>query len=312
MAEVRRGDQRAEAEPVGGRRGGRQRRDGAEPGTVPEAAPGQVVVGVRGVEAELLGAHPGRTATPRCQRRYGRITVLSRRLMGPSVSGPADSERTGHPHAVARPRACSKAVLLSEGRKAQVARGDRRRQPDPVGADVEDMAVAVHGAGVDAEHHGAAPAGADAGGGLPVGGEVDGVPGHGTQALPADRVQMPGDRAVVEVRRRGRRGQAEVDRDAVALAGADPAALDHEAPLVVRGDDVVQFRAGEAEAVGGGRRDQRVDLHPAARVRCEPDLLGLVAQVSGEVFRHPHRASFVHGSRVRERHGSRRWIFPEV
>ena len=43
-------------------RGGGEGRDRPEPGAVAEAAPGQMVVGVPGVEAELLGACPRRTA----------------------------------------------------------------------------------------------------------------------------------------------------------------------------------------------------------------------------------------------------------
>ena len=65
VPEVRRGDQGAQAQPLGG--GGRrgQRRHRAEPGAVAEGPPRQVVVGVRGVETELLGA----AATRRGHRR---------------------------------------------------------------------------------------------------------------------------------------------------------------------------------------------------------------------------------------------------
>src|SRR4051794_1103093 len=106
-------------------------------------------------------------------------------------------------------------VLLA---KPQVARWHGLGQPHAVRAEVEDMAVAVHGFRVHGEHDGAAPAGADAGRGLAVGREVYVVAVHGAQSLGADRVQGARHRAVVEVRRRGRRWQAEVDVDAVALA----------------------------------------------------------------------------------------------
>lgn len=156
------------------------------------------------------------------------------------------------------------------------------------------MAVAVHGGRVHGEHHGAAPAGTYTGRRGAVGGEVHVVPVHGQQTLGADRGQVTGDGAVEEIRRRGGRRQSEVDLDAVPLAGADPGALDREALLVVGGDDVVQFRPGEPEAVCGRRGDQRVDLDPAGLVEGEPDGLGLMAQMSGQVLRHLHGASFVH------------------
>src|SRR5690606_95290 len=97
---------------------------------------------------------------------------------------------------------------------------------------------------------------------------------------------------------RGGRRQSEVDLDAVALTGADPGALDGEASLVVRGDDVGELLPGEPEAVGGGRRDQGVDLGPATLVEGESDSFRAMPQVSGEVFRHPHSALFVHAFRL--------------
>lgn len=123
-------------------------------------------------------------------------------------------------------------------------------------------------------------------------------PAHGPQALGADRVQGRGDGAVVEVRGRGRRGQSEVDVHGVALAGADPGALDREAPLVVGGDDMVELVPRDAEAVGGGRGEQRPDLDPAALVEGQADPLGLVTQMLREVLRHLDGASFIHPVRV--------------
>lgn len=58
VPEVRRGHEGAQTQPVGDGGGGRQGRYGAEPGAVPEGAPGQVVVGERGVEAQVLGSLP--------------------------------------------------------------------------------------------------------------------------------------------------------------------------------------------------------------------------------------------------------------
>ena len=61
---------------------------------------------------------------------------------------------------------------------------------------------------------------------------------------------------------------------------------------------MVQFLAGEAEAVRGGSGDQHVDLDPAGLVEGEPDPFGLVAQVFREVLRHLYGASFIHASFV--------------
>lgn len=58
VPEVRRGDKGAEAHPGGDARRRGQRRHGAEPGPVAEGPPREVVIGVRGVEAQLLGALP--------------------------------------------------------------------------------------------------------------------------------------------------------------------------------------------------------------------------------------------------------------
>lgn len=184
--------------------------------------------------------------------------------------------------------------LVSAPRKPQVPRRYGLGEPDPVRADPEDMAVAVHGGGVHGEHDRPAAAGADAGGGLPVRREVHVMPVHGPQALGADRVQVAGHGPVVEVRGRSRRGQSEVDLDRVALAGADPGPLDREAPLVVRGHHVIELLAREPEAVRGRRGHQRLDLHPAALAEREPDPLGLVPQMLREVLRHLHGASFIH------------------
>ncbi|CAM5550070.1 hypothetical protein SALBM217S_00744 [Streptomyces griseoloalbus] len=56
VPEVRRGHQCAQTHPLGHARGGGQGRDGTEPPAVAEAPPGQVVVGVAGVEAQLRPA----------------------------------------------------------------------------------------------------------------------------------------------------------------------------------------------------------------------------------------------------------------
>src|SRR5690606_17822900 len=48
----------------------------------------------------------------------------------------------------------------------------------------------------------------------------------------------------------------------------------------------------------GRRRDQRLDLDPSAVVEGEPDALGLMAQMLGEVLRHLDGASFVHPFRL--------------
>lgn len=185
--------------------------------------------------------------------------------------------------------------------EAQVLRRYGGGEPDAVGADPELVAGAVHGSRVDAQHHGAAAAGADPGGGLAVGREVYVVPVHGLEAFGADRVQVPGDRAVEEVRGRGGRGQVELDRDRVALVGADPVAVDREPLLVVRGDHVVELGAGEAESVCGRRRDERVDADPAGRVEGEADALRLVPEMFREVLRDPHGSLFVHPVRVHGR-----------
>src|SRR5690606_2834993 len=105
------------------------------------------------------------------------------------------------------------------------------RQPDAVRADVEDMAVAVHGTGVHGQYDRPAPAGPDAGRRLTVGGEVHGVPVHGAQPFGTDRLEVAGDGPVVEVRRRSGGREPEVDLDAVPLTGADSGAVDGEAPL---------------------------------------------------------------------------------
>lgn len=136
---------------------------------------------------------------------------------------------------------------------------------------------------------------------------------HGLQTGGPDGLQGTGVGAVVEVRRRGGWRQAQVHGDGVALVGADPGAVDREAPFVIGGDDSVEFLAGEAEAVLGRRGDQGVDVHPAGGVEGEADAGRLVAEVPGEVLRDLDRASFVHGVhgffvhgfRVVERRGSR-------
>jgi hypothetical protein len=84
----------------------------------------------------------------------------------------------------------------------------------------------------------------------------------------------------------------------VALAGADPGALDREAPLVVGGDDMVELVPRDAEAVGGGRGEQRADLDPAALVEGQSDPLRLMPQMLREVLRHLDGASFIHPVRV--------------
>lgn len=91
MAEIRRGDQRPQAHPLGGR--GRRGQGGhrAEPRSVAEAPPRQVVIGVGGVEPERLRPYPLVTP-PSCHRRTGRITVLRLRLMRSSLRRSADGE----------------------------------------------------------------------------------------------------------------------------------------------------------------------------------------------------------------------------
>ncbi len=146
------------------------------------------------------------------------------------------------------------------------------------------------------------PAGADPGGRLPVGREVDVVAGHGAKALGPDRVQGVGDRAVVEVRGRFGRRQVQVDGDGVALVGPDAvsadAALDGEALLVVDGDGVVELGAGEREAVPGRGGEQLVHSYPAVPVQSEADALRLVPQMLRQVCGHLDRATFVHRASV--------------
>src|SRR4051812_50227567 len=86
-------------------------------------------------------------------------------------------------------------VLLA---KPQVARWHGLGQPHAVRADVEHMAVAVHGFRVHGEHDGASPAGADAGRGLAVGREGDVVAGFWGAAPragsgPGGRPPAPGE-----------------------------------------------------------------------------------------------------------------------
>ncbi len=61
------------------------------------------------------------------------------------------------------------APSVGSGREAEELGRDGVGQPDPVGADVEDVPGPVHGARVDAQDDRPAPAGADPGRGLPVG-----------------------------------------------------------------------------------------------------------------------------------------------
>src|SRR5579863_785805 len=60
MTEVRRRDERADADPLGGERGGGESRDRSEPSLIAEHPPGEMVIcpGVR--ETELVGATPTR------------------------------------------------------------------------------------------------------------------------------------------------------------------------------------------------------------------------------------------------------------
>ena len=130
---------------------------------------------------------------------------------------------------------------------------------------------------------------------LAVGGQVDGVASMGRS--PSRRIGSTERRTVPWKRRSGggTGGRSRSTGDRVALDGADPVAVEDVPLLAVDRDDVLEFGAGDREPVAGAGGEQFGDADPASAVEDEPDPLGAVAQVQGEVLGDPHRAPLVHG-----------------
>ncbi|CAM5548125.1 hypothetical protein SALBM217S_02478 [Streptomyces griseoloalbus] len=245
-----------------------------------------------------------RRRRPRCGARSGR-----RRCRGRPRSR-VRTGRRGHGRAVMAASVvgrCSMPSIMTYPRPSPKRRYrlGTASVSHAVGADAEDMAVAVHGARVDRQHHRPSPAGADTGGGLAVGGEMHGVPVHGSQALGSDRVQVPGDGAVIQPGRRDGGRQLEVHRDGVALAGADPAPSTAKRRLSLAATTwSSSSRVNGKPWSAAAAISASISTQPAAS-GASPIRSGWWRRCFAKVLRHPHGASLVHLFRLPERRASR-------
>src|SRR5690606_10145382 len=76
--------------------------------------------------------------------------------------------------------------------------------------------------------------------------------------------------------------------------GADPAAVQGVALLVVVPYDLLQLVMADGKAVVGGRAQKGLDVHPAVLVERDADAFRPVAQVLGQVLGHAYESSLIH------------------
>ena len=153
-------------------------------------------------------------------------------------------------------------------------------QPHAVLRDVERVPGVDHLGRTHDEDHVAAATTADLLRGLEIGREMDVMTLALDQALGADRVDKPIDRAVIEDRRWRRGRERELDLDRVALIGADARAVfGQREPLLVAGrDDLIELGARERRAVRGRGGEQRGHVGPACAIERNADALWFVTE----------------------------------
>lgn len=106
------------------------------------------------------------------------------------------------------------------------------------------------------------------------------------QALGEDRVEETGRGAVIEERGRFDRLQAQVDADAVALAGADPGArrVERVSLLVVGPDQLLEIVPTERAEAGADGGEHVLDRRPAFGIQSQASSLRLVAEDECQEF----------------------------
>src|SRR5689334_21612237 len=149
---------------------------------------------------------------------------------------------------------------------AQIAWRDALGEPDAVLAAVEQVAITCHRSSIHQQHGGRAMSAADPHRRGEIVAEMHMLAAHLTQTLAQNRVNRRPARAVIEHVWWSCRRELEIDSHAMSLAGADALTrcVEGEALFVVAGDDLLQLRPRDGHAVTRHRREQRLDVDPAA------------------------------------------------